>query len=266
MTLTALVQAFLDEVSHAHQGPLVLGVSGPQGCGKSTLARDLTAVWQSMEKRAVTLSIDDVYLTRAEQVVLTAQHPALPYYAFRGYPGTHDVELGSSTLDALSNLALGQSMALPRYDKSAFGGKGDRAPRDAWPLVQGPLDLIVFEGWCLGFEPIVDEALLPAGLSVANAALARHADWHRRLHAFVHLDATSPEFVVRWRVQAEAERRAAGLGALTDADAEVYVRAFLPAYAAWSPPLRTRAPIAGPCLRVVIGADRMPATPRSVSA
>ena len=257
---TAFVRAFLDTASRDHVGPLLLGISGPQGCGKSTLARELTAAWQSEGKRAVTLSIDDVYLTREEQVALTAQHPGLAYYAFRGYPGTHDVELGSSTLDALTRLGPGAPMALPRYDKSAFDGKGDRAPHQTWPVVEGPLDLIVLEGWCLGFRPIAEELALHAGLSVPNAALARHAAWHAKLQAFVHLDAASPEFVIQWRVQAEAERRAAGLGALSAAEAEAYVRAFLPAYAAWVPGLRAHSPIAGSCFRVEIGEDRAPNT------
>lgn len=40
---------------------------------------------------------------------------------------------------------------IPRYDKSAYGGKGDRAPKDQWQKVQGPLDLVIVEGWMLGF-------------------------------------------------------------------------------------------------------------------
>ncbi len=257
--LGARVRTFIDaHPALASNRPLVLGVSGPQGCGKSTLARELTASWEAKGKRAVALSIDDVYLTRAEQVALSAAHPTLGCYAFRGYPGTHDVALGASTLDALSSLEHGQSVPLPRYDKTAHGGKGDRAPHDAWPIVEGPLDLIVFEGWCLGFTPCDGATAENAKLAIPNAALATHAAWHARLHAFVHLDAASPDFVVRWRMQAEAERRDAGLGALSDADAEAYVRAFLPAYASWIPGLRAAAPIAGPSLRIRIDEARAP--------
>lgn len=257
--LAARVSAFVDaHPSLALGRPLVLGLSGPQGCGKSTLARELTTRWQAAGKRAVALSIDDVYLTRAQQVALSTQHPSLGFYAFRGYPGTHDVALGAATLDTLASLEPGNTIPLPRYDKTAHEGKGDRAPREAWPIVEGPLDLIVFEGWCLGFTPMPEPEAQSVGLSVPNAALATHAAWHARLHAFVHLDAASPDFVVRWRMQAEAERRDAGLGAMSDTDAEAYVRAFLPAYAAWVPGLRTASPIAGPLLRIPIDEARAP--------
>ena len=42
---------------------------------------------------------------------------------------------------------------VPRYDKSLFGGAGDRAPASQWPRVSGPLDLVILEGWMLGYEP-----------------------------------------------------------------------------------------------------------------
>ena len=55
---------------------------------------------------------------------------------------------------------------VPRYDKSAFSGRGDRADPSTWPKVPGPLDLVFFEGWMLGFKPVgvqaaagVEEAL-----------------------------------------------------------------------------------------------------------
>lgn len=46
----------------------------------------------------------------------------------------------------------------PRYDKSAFAGRGDRADPSTWPVVSGPLELVFFEGWMLGFKPVGDEA------------------------------------------------------------------------------------------------------------
>ncbi len=49
-------------------------------------------------------------------------------------------------------------MAVPRYDKSCHGGRGDRAPESAWPVVKGPLDIVLFEGWMLGFTPVPKEA------------------------------------------------------------------------------------------------------------
>ena len=79
----------------------------------------------------------------------------------RGNAGTHDLALGTQTLEALHGANSGDSngaaeLAVPRYDKSRNGGRGDRAEPAAWPRVQGPLDIVLFEGWMLGFRPVSD--------------------------------------------------------------------------------------------------------------
>ena len=70
--------------------PLVLGINGAQGAGKSTLAdflREYLAV--AHDRSTVVLSIDDLYLTRAQRQALARDvHPLL---STRGVPGTHDV-------------------------------------------------------------------------------------------------------------------------------------------------------------------------------
>ena len=78
----------------------------------------------------------------------------------RGNALTHDVDLGRSTLEGLLRLNDGShsELQVPRYDKSAYGGKGDRADQASWPMIQAPLDVILFEGWMLGFTPVSDEA------------------------------------------------------------------------------------------------------------
>ena len=41
---------------------------------------------------------------------------------------------------------------LPFFDKSLHGGQGDRVP-DGGAIVRPPLDVVLFEGWCVGFCP-----------------------------------------------------------------------------------------------------------------
>src|SRR5215471_9278910 len=96
----------------------ILGIQGPQGCGKSTLAAALVEEWGRAGVRATTVSIDDFYLTHAEQEAVASRHPGNPYLRYRGYPGTHDVALGRRTIDALASLGDAQSTAVPVYDKS----------------------------------------------------------------------------------------------------------------------------------------------------
>lgn len=244
--------------------PLFVGLNGPQGAGKSTLADRVARGLAAIGVRTAVVSVDDFYLTHAEQSALAARHPGNPCLEFRGYPGTHDVALGTETLTALAAREVGQVL-VPRYDKTAHGGRGDRAPIGAWQAAQTPLDVVVFEGWMLGFKP-APEVPASSPLHVPNTLLALYAPWLERLDAFIQLvvaaSADHPsealDQIVAWRIDAERARRAAGAAALTDAEARDYIERFLPAYRLWGPGLAAAAPIAGPSLRIAIGPDRQP--------
>lgn len=252
----ASVLDFCLAAASGREGPLVLGLSGPQGVGKSTLAAHLTGALAARGRRAVAVSIDDFYLTHAQQRALHAA-TRNRYLEHRGYPGTHDVALGDRVLGALIASA-GQEVRIPAYDKSAHGGRGDRAPEPAWRRVRGPFDVILVEGWMLGFTPADPAEIVDPALLLPNRHLARYAAWHRRLHAFVHLVASSLGSIVAWRVAAERARRAGGAPGLSDDDAREYVERFLPAYELYVPRLCRRCPVAGPLLRVVLDPDRAP--------
>jgi D-glycerate 3-kinase len=237
----------------------VVGLQGPQGCGKSTIAAALVQALGDVGVRAVTASIDDFYLTRREQQALAARHPGNPYLYHRGYPGTHDVALGLRQIEAIVALGSGVPALVPVYDKSAHEGRGDRAPPSAWRPVTGPVDLLIVEGWMLGFSA-VDEATIEPALRVPNALLVMYAAWHRTLDAFVSLSLDprdSLDTIVRWRVDSERARRDKGEGALRDEDARDYIARFLPAYRVYMPGLAARPPCAD-AWRIEIGEDRMP--------
>ncbi len=133
----------------------VIGINGAQGAGKSTLCRLLELVLaEGFKKRVATLSIDDLYLTRRQRQTLAKQvHPLL---ITRGVPGTHDVKLGMRLISALRRLETGDSLALPVFDKAM----DDRQDAENWRIVDGPIDLILFEGWCVGARPQADNDLI----------------------------------------------------------------------------------------------------------
>lgn len=57
---------------------------------------------------------------------------------------------------------------VPRYDKSARGGRGDRAPEAEWSVVSKPPDVVLLEGWMLGFEALPEESPLLAAAEQAE--------------------------------------------------------------------------------------------------
>jgi D-glycerate 3-kinase len=218
-------------LAHADRRPLVVGVQGPQGAGKTTATRALIDALPAAGLTGTTVSVDDFYMTRAGQLAIADAHPGHPCLEHRGYPGTHDISLGEKTLAALRTGA--GPVAVPVYDKSAHGGRGDRMPESAWRVVPPPLDLVLVEGWMLGFEPAAETALDTPWLVEPNRALAAYAAWHRLIDVWVVLRARDPEYVLTWRVEAEEKMKASGKPGLSRADIEDYIRRFLPAYRTW---------------------------------
>lgn len=209
---------------HHAAGVRIIGINGAQGSGKSTLARRLTQRLDSDHGlRAVTLALDDLYLghTRRQQLA-TEIHPLL---ATRGVPGTHDVPLGSDLLERLPRLGAGELLHLPRFLKSM----DDRAPETDWPAITGPVDLLLFEGWCIGTPPQTCAAL-QAPVNALEAEQDADGRWRRwvndqlagpyqrlfsPLQRLIFLQAPSFDCVLRWRLQQERTdnaREASGSG------------------------------------------------------
>lgn len=150
--------------------PLVVGINGAQGAGKSTLCRFLEALLEQRGLRAATLSLDDLYLTRAERLALARDEH--PLFATRGVPGTHDVVLGEAILDALR---AGRATVLPRFDKAA----DDRAPNGT--TIEGPVDVVLFEGWCVGAVP-QPAAILREPINRLEAEEDPDGTWRREVN------------------------------------------------------------------------------------
>jgi D-glycerate 3-kinase len=204
--------------------------------------------------RAVTISIDDFYLTRAEQIRLARENPGNRYLQIRGYPGTHDIALGIEVLTALK--ARTGHVLVPRYEKSLFEGKGDRLPRTSWKHVQLPLDFLFLEGWMLGFQP-VECAIQDPALAEVNRRLHDYEPWYRLMDAFIRLRPKDYRGVLNWRVEAEEKMKGLGKPGMTRAEIRAYIETFIPAYELYLPKM-SGSNISGPRLEFVIGSDRMP--------
>ncbi len=214
-------------------GTMLAGLCGAQGSGKSTAAAILRHLLEARGLKVAVLSIDDLYLTHAErQVLAKTVHPLL---ATRGPPGTHDVALGESVIEALGRLG---PTAIPSFDKAS----DDRRPREAWPVFEGPADIILFEGWCVGARPEAPDALVapintlerdedPDGVwrRYVNDALALYQSPFARMHRLVLFAAPSFDVVQRWRGEQEAKLRAAapaGSRVMTDAEVARFIQHY----------------------------------------
>jgi D-glycerate 3-kinase len=198
------------------EGPCVLGIVGPQGAGKSTLARALVLAFEAAGRRAATLSLDDLYLPLATRERLRREDPEL--HRFRGPPGSHDVDLGAALLDGLH---AGRALVLPRFDKAAADGRGAR--REEGESV-GVLDVLVFEGWFLGAQPGDGTPADPVQAR-AEAALATYASLFEGIDRLVALVPPSPAASLRWREAAEVPLRRAG-GGKSPEEIAAFVRHF----------------------------------------
>ncbi len=210
----ALIQAeILARLSQERSKPLVVGICGAQGSGKTTLANGLLRGLRDAGIAAASLSIDDLYLTLAEREHLAREvHPLL---RTRGVPGTHDVDLG---LSVIADIDGRPPALLPRFDKS----RDDRAPVDRWQAIDEPLDVLLFEGWCVGarpqpagdlIEPVNalerDEDRDGCWRDYVNVALAgRYRALFDRIDFLTLLAAPGWEVVRAWRSQQENDLRA----------------------------------------------------------
>ncbi|MED6183098.1 hypothetical protein PIB30_034938 [Stylosanthes scabra] len=226
--------------------PLVIGFSAPQGCGKTTLVFALDYLFQKTGRKSATISIDDFYLTAEGQAKLREANPGNALLEFRGNAGSHDLPLSVETLTALSKLTReGMKIKPPRYDKSAFSGRGDRADPSTWPEVEGPLTVVLFEGWMLGFKPLPKEIVkaVDPQLETVNKNLEGYYDaWDKFIKSWIVIKIKDPSCVYQWRLQAEIAMREAGKPGMSDDEVRDFVSRYLPAYNAYLPTLYLEGP------------------------
>ncbi|KAJ9657653.1 hypothetical protein H2198_004181 [Neophaeococcomyces mojaviensis] len=254
--------------------PVIVGLTGLQGSGKSTYASALVSLLRRTpyNLNATTVSLDDFYHTHDNLVKLRNSNPENKLLWTRGQPGTHDEELAEQFFASTRHIADvmdandndDQTLRIPVFDKSLFGGEGDRVPVQDWPKIT-PIDVIVFEGWCIGFRPLpaktvsekhergstgqscVNEAPDQHNLSHASTnTTADHSLSHllqlnenlrkycstfmgpQNFDCLVHLDTDDLMNVYTWRLDQEhALKRCKGSG-MSDTEVVGFVRGYMP--------------------------------------
>lgn len=210
--------------------PLIQGVLGGQGTGKTTLTLILRHLLAVMGYRAVGLSIDDLYKTYRDRQQLIQTDPRLRW---RGPPGTHDIDLGLAAIARIRSAAVGESVALPRFDKSLHGGEGDRTDPE-W--VQD-VDILLFEGWFLGARPVALSCFdRPPAPIVTEADCQFARDMNAQLATYLPLWDCLDRLMVlcpadyrlskQWRKDAEHQMKAQGKAGMSDATIDEFVDYF----------------------------------------
>ena len=225
-------------VSLVQQGQRpVVGLNGPVGAGKSTLARRVAQQAAAQGLRLAVASIDDAYLPYGPRLQAMA---ANPFGVDRVPPGSHEPGLLVEAIDQWRHGSAGK-LRLPRFDKSLLQGCGDRCGYS-----QEAADGLLLEGWLIGCRPLGAgqiraakgaEPSLVGTPCLGPDEWAWLPHWDRALEAYLPLwhqlnglwllwpmDWRLPR---RWRFQAEAQQRRQGGGWLSGSRIDQLVRSSL---------------------------------------
>lgn len=208
--------------------PFIQGILGGQGTGKTTMCQVLSLILQQLGYRTLSLSIDDLYKTYSDRLALTQQDPRL---IWRGPPGTHDIDLGLQVLDQIRQSK--SPVSVPRFDKSAYNGAGDRTT----PEIVQNIDIVLFEGWFVGVQPINPEIFANAPPPIItnedrefardmNEQLKNYLPLWEKLDNLIVLYPTDYRYSLRWRQQAEQEMIAAGKSGMSNTQIKDFVNYF----------------------------------------
>ena len=127
--------------------PFIVGLSGGQGTGKTTISSIMSIILKKYFKLNIfKISIDDFYKTRKERFLLSKKiHNLLKT---RGVPGTHDTNIILDFLNKVKHKNF-KPLKLPKFNKAT----DDRFKKELWYSINKRPDVIIFEGWCIGARP-----------------------------------------------------------------------------------------------------------------
>jgi D-glycerate 3-kinase len=139
---------FAQWVASKHKAaPVVIGINGAPGSGKSTLCKIIKPLLsEAFDKSVIHLSIDDLYFSRHYREKLA--NKIHPLFDVRGVPGTHDIERGKQILMSLTGLGDSRPVVIPKFDKAS----DDLTAEKDWLTITHSPDIILFEGWCVGSQ------------------------------------------------------------------------------------------------------------------
>tara|TARA_B100000963_G_scaffold334301_1_gene327377 strand:+ start:2755 stop:3675 length:921 start_codon:yes stop_codon:yes gene_type:complete len=207
----------------------IIGLSGGQGTGKSTISNILKIILkEAYGLETVIFSIDDFYKTLYERKILSKKKSSL--FLTRGVPGTHDTKMLYNCIKNLKNINFKKFM-IPKFDKSI----DDRSPKSKWLKVGKKPNIVIFEGWCVGATTQKKKDLI-----IPINKLEKYKDkkkiWRQQvnlelkknykkifdlINKLIFLKVPSFEYVFKWRLLQEKKLRITSKGKKTMSDGEI---------------------------------------------
>ena len=237
------IKSKMGEHKRSSSSPLCVGLSAPQGCGKTTLVTAFEELFETEGLSCVSMSLDDFYLTRSDQVDLAETHAENDLLQVRGNAGTHDVDLAMRLIRGVKTPASSDTpvVRVPCYDKTAFEGKGDRHDESKWCSYDpGKVDVVLYEGWMQGFTAVEDPpSTIHAGLPIVNDFLKGYSEMWSLMDIWLVIQVKELDCIYKWRLQAETamkEQFGQDKG-MSDEDVKAFVDKYIPAYKAYLPEL-----------------------------
>ena len=186
---------------------LIVGLSGGQGSGKSTITQILKIILQIKYKLSITtFSIDDFYKTKNQRKKIASKVSKM--FSVRGVPGTHDISLIKKSFILLSKKKF-KPFYIPKFDKSI----DDRCPKKKWSRISKKPEIVIFEGWCVGAKH-QSINILKKPINSLEKKYDKQLIWRKKVNkelkniyqkifklidSLIFLEVPSFEYIYKWR-------------------------------------------------------------------
>ena len=193
------------------KSPLIIGLAGGQGSGKTTISSILSLILKKYFKLKVfKISIDDFYKTKKQREILSKNKHSL--LLTRGVPGTHDIKIMLDFFRKIKTKNF-KSLKLPKFNKA----NDDRYKKKHWYKLKSRPDVVIFEGWCVGAKP-QSLRLLKKPINALEKAYDKSLKWRRfvnlqlktnykklysQLDSLLYLKVKNFNLLKKWRIKQE---------------------------------------------------------------
>ena len=193
------------------KSPLIIGLAGGQGSGKTTISSILSLILKKYFKLKVfKISIDDFYKTKKQREILSKNKHSL--LLTRGVPGTHDIKIMLDFFRKIKTKNF-KSLKLPKFNKA----NDDRYKKKHWYKLKSRPDVVIFEGWCVGAKP-QSLRLLKKPINTIEKAYDKSLKWRRfvnlqlktnykklysQLDSLLYLKVKNFNLLKKWRIKQE---------------------------------------------------------------